>query len=86
MTDESGRITQREYIKQRFDDTNKLIELNRQVMLGKLDAIHADIKRINGTAQDNQGRINKLENWRWYLVGVIVGTIFVAEMVMRYVI
>jgi len=37
-------------------------------------AIQKNVDRINGSVASNQKRIATLENWRWYVMGAILGT------------
>jgi ribosomal 50S subunit-associated protein YjgA (DUF615 family) len=41
-----------------------------------LSEIKCDVKAQNG-------RVRKLENWRWYLIGIFGGIVFVFEMMVR---
>jgi len=64
----------------------KILDLKFMAVHTKLDSIIEYNKKQNGFIETHEKRIGKLENWRWYLVGVVVGAIFVAGLVVRYVI
>ena len=68
---------------ERIDSNNALVnqKLDTIIEYNKIQngAITRNMKRI----EESDKRIDKLENWRWYILGVIVGFLFVFEMVIR---
>jgi hypothetical protein len=48
-------------------------------MIEKLDNIHADVLETKVKVEKQNGRVRKLENWRWYLLGAFAATLFILK-------
>lgn len=51
----------------------------------KLASIHCLVKEIKTDVKKQNSRVDKLENWRWFLTGIAVGIPFLINFVLRII-
>jgi hypothetical protein len=53
-----------------------------------IEIIKDDVAEIKEDVKDGfkeqNGRIRKLENWRWYLVGIVMGGMTIGTLLLKY--
>jgi len=65
-----------EYTRQMIENIADNEKEWREHILTLITDIRTDVKAQNS-------RVRKLENWRWYVIGVVVGVVFVMNMLWR---
>ncbi len=57
---------------------------NTYSMKEMVEIIMDDVKEIKDDMKTQNGRIRKLENWRWYLVGIFSGSMALVGTWLKY--
>lgn len=48
-------------------------------MFGMVKDTREDVREIKGELKKQNGRVRKLENWRWYLVGAFAAILIILK-------
>jgi len=61
-------------ISSKHSDTKVDVDRGHQALCNKMDQMSSDMKTYNQTLND---RVTKLEQWKWWVMGISVGLIFI---------
>jgi hypothetical protein len=50
----------------------------------KVDGINTRLDKQNCRVEKSEQRISILENWRWYLIGIVTALLIISEIILKY--
>jgi len=65
---------QKELIEEKFKGVHALIQANADIQHEVNENIVKTLKRIEVQTTKTNGRVNSLENWRWKIIGIAIGS------------
>lgn len=51
----------------------------------KVDGINSRLDKQNSRVGKNEQRISVLENWRWYLIGIVTAILIISDLILKYI-
>jgi hypothetical protein len=49
----------------------------------KVDGINTRLDKQNCRVEKSEQRISVLENWRWYLIGIVTALLIISEIILK---